>query len=190
VAAGQPGELLIRHRAENPRKGFFSGYLNDPEATETAWRGGWFHTGDTVTMDASGMLYFVDRKKNIIRRSGENVAAAEVEAVISVLERVRQVAIIAAPDELREEEIMAVIVPRSPQDAGESLAREVFDACTASLAYYKAPGWFVFLNELPTTSTQKIRKISIFPAGTDPRAHPGALDFRALKKKSDARTAS
>lgn len=183
VPTGQPGEMLVRHDAQAPRKGFFTCYLDDPQATETAWRGGWFHTGDTVTRDESGMLYFVDRKKNIIRRSGENVAAAEVEAVLSVHERVRQVAVLAVPDELREEEIMACIVPRSPADAGEALAKELFAMCSENLAYFKAPGWFIFRDTLPTTTTQKIRKVSIFPPGIDPRREPGALDFRALKKK-------
>lgn len=98
---GQPGELVVRHSAETPRKGFFSGYLDDPEATEQAWRGGWFHTGDAVVRDEDGMLFFTDRKKNIIRRSGENIAAAEVEACLVAHDAVRQVAVIAVADELR-----------------------------------------------------------------------------------------
>ena len=68
------GEMIIRHSRETPRHGFFSGYLNKPKATEESWRNGWFHTGDTVKMDESNMIYFVDRSKNIIRRSGENIA--------------------------------------------------------------------------------------------------------------------
>ena len=80
VTDPQPGELLIRHSAATPRRGFFSGYLKDDGATELAWHGGWFHTGDMVWRGPDGMLHFVDRKKNIIRRSGENIAAAEVEA--------------------------------------------------------------------------------------------------------------
>jgi acyl-CoA synthetase (AMP-forming)/AMP-acid ligase II len=68
VPADTQGELVIRHSAATPRKGFFSGYLKNEEATEEAWRGGWFHTGDAVVRDVSGRFYFVDRKKNIIRR--------------------------------------------------------------------------------------------------------------------------
>src|SRR5437016_795122 len=75
------GELLVRWGGpEGPRHGFFSGYLANDEATAEAWRGEWFHTGDVVRQAADGMLVFVDRKKNIIRRSGENIAAAEVDA--------------------------------------------------------------------------------------------------------------
>ncbi|MFX8645070.1 long-chain fatty acid--CoA ligase, partial [Acinetobacter baumannii] len=72
VGPGVPGELVVRHSAAEPRKGFFAGYLKNPEATEAAWAGGWFHSGDVCMMDETGMMYFVDRKKNIIRRSGEN----------------------------------------------------------------------------------------------------------------------
>src|SRR5262249_12990328 len=68
VADGQPGEMLVRHSTETPRRGCFSGYLKDDAATETAWRGGWFHTGDVVWRGPDGILHFVDRKKNIIRR--------------------------------------------------------------------------------------------------------------------------
>ena len=80
VAPGESGELLVRHSAATPRAGAFSGYLKDAQATEEGWRGGWWHTGDVVRQSPDGMLHFVDRKKNIIRRSGENIAAAEIEA--------------------------------------------------------------------------------------------------------------
>ena len=122
VPAGTEGELVVRHTAEAPRHGFFSGYLKNEAATEEAWRGGWFHTGDVVRQDASGMLTFVDRKKNIIRRSGENIAAAEVEAVLQAHEAVAQVAVLAVADELREEEVLACVVPM-PGVAAEHGAR-------------------------------------------------------------------
>src|SRR5215471_12269031 len=102
--------MVIRHSEGTPRRGFFSGYLKNEQATAQAWRGGWFHTGDTVRQEKDGMLHFVDRKKNIIRRSGENIAAAEVEAVLQSHAMVKQVAVIAVPDELREEEVFACVV--------------------------------------------------------------------------------
>src|SRR5205823_6417725 len=95
IADDTPGEMVVRHSAETPRRHFFSGYLGDAEATARAWRGGWFHTGDTVRRAADGMLHFVDRKKNIIRRSGENIAAAEIEAVLQAHDDVKQVAVLA-----------------------------------------------------------------------------------------------
>src|SRR6185437_13201380 len=78
----EPAELLVRRRGPQPRHGFFDHYLKDPQATEAAWADGWFHTGDLVKRDLEGGLYFVDRNKNIIRRSGENISAVEVERVI------------------------------------------------------------------------------------------------------------
>jgi crotonobetaine/carnitine-CoA ligase len=180
---GEPGELVIRHSAKAPRKGFFSGYLKDPEATEAAWRGGWFHTGDTAVRDAAGMFYFVDRKKNIIRRAGENIAAAEVEACLTGHEDVKQVAVLAVPDELREEEVMACVVPRTPGDAGEALARELLAWCCERLAYFKAPAWYLFVDRLPTGTSQKVQQVNLFPAGVDPRREGGIIDLRDLKRK-------
>src|SRR5439155_276505 len=122
VARGTDGELLVRFAGRDPRKGFFAGYLKNPEATEEAWRGGWFHTGDVVRQSEDGMLHFVDRKKNIIRRSGENIAAAEVEACLQAHDAVAQVAVLAAPDEIREEEVLACVVPMAGVTPGAALA--------------------------------------------------------------------
>ena len=119
VAPETEGELLVRWGGpEGPRHGFFAGYLKNAEATDEAWRGGWFHTGDVVRQAADGMLYFVDRKKNIIRRAGENIAAAEVEATLQAHDAVAQVAVLAVPDEIREEEVMACVVVDGRRDAG------------------------------------------------------------------------
>jgi crotonobetaine/carnitine-CoA ligase len=178
---GTPGELVVRHSAATPRAGAFSGYLNDPEATERAWRGGWFHSGDVVTRDADGTFHFVDRKKNIIRRAGENIAAAEIEAWLQKHPAVLQVAVLAVPDSLREEEVMACVVPRDPAADRGALAETLFADCLANLAYYKAPGWFLFREALPTTGTQKIQKHALFAAGDDPTA--GAYDFRDRKRR-------
>ena len=112
VPDGTPGEMLVRDSASSPRRDFFSGYLDDEAATELAWRGGWFHTGDIVVRDADGLLHFLERRKNIIRRSGENIAAAEVEAVLQSHPWVAQAAVLAVKDEVREEEVLACRAPR------------------------------------------------------------------------------
>ena len=182
LPADVPGELVIRHSEASPRLGFFSGYLKNEAATEEAWRHGWFHTGDTAVRDATGMLYFLDRKKNIIRRAGENIAAAEVEACLCIHPQVRQVAVLAVPDEVREEEVMACIVLQDPTDASEALARTLLEWCTGRMAYFKAPAWFLFVAGLPTGTSQKVQKITLFPAGVDPRLQPGVADLRTLKK--------
>lgn len=183
VPAGQPGEMVIRHSEATPRKGFYSGYLKDEKATAEAWRDGWFHTGDTVRQDADGMLHFVDRKKNIIRRSGENIAAAEIEAVLQAHDWVKSVAVLAIPDDLREEEVLACIVLADGVPASRETAEALFAHANAQLAYYKAPGWVHFVGSLPTTGTQKIQKHSIYPPEVDPRALPEIVDLRAAKKR-------
>jgi crotonobetaine/carnitine-CoA ligase len=183
VSRGTEGELVVRCAGADPRRGFFSGYLKNEAATEEAWRGGWFHTGDLVRQAEDGMFYFVDRMKNIIRRSGENIAAAEVEAVLAAHEAVAQVAVLAVPDELREEEVMACVVPMPGVVGDAALAGRLVDWCLDKLAYFKAPGWVLFLDRLPTTGTQKVQKTHIFPRGEDPRARAGCIDLRERKKK-------
>ncbi len=182
---GTPGELVIRHTADDPRGGFFSGYLKDEAATEAAWQGGWFHTGDTAVCDETGLFYFLDRKKNIIRRAGENIAAAEVEACLCAHPQVRQAAVIAVADDIREEEVMACVVLQA-EAAGKlpeaETARVLFDWCMSQLAYFKTPAWYLFMQELPTGTSQKLQKIAIFASGVDPRAQPGTIDLRGIKK--------
>ena len=184
---GTPGQFVVRTPLENPgddpRDAFFSGYFKNEAATEEAWRGGWFHTGDTVMQREDDMFVFVDRSKNIIRRSGENIAAAEVEACLVADARVAQVACLAVPDEMRDEEVMACIVPADGIDGGETLAGDLMALCQEKLAYYKPPAWWLFVETLPTTGTQKVQKQQIFPHDTDPRAEPGVIDLRDRKKK-------
>ncbi|MDA1011245.1 MAG: AMP-binding protein [Proteobacteria bacterium] len=188
LSPGNPGELVIRSNGAEPRQGFFSGYLKNEEATEEAWKNGWFHTGDAVIQDEEGFFYFLDRKKNIIRRSGENIAAAEVEACLTAHERVKQVAVIAAPDEVREEEVMACVVAKFPEDVNGTegqakFANELFDWCYERIAYFKAPGWVLFIDTLPLGTSAKVQKIHIFPPGIDPRQQDGSIDLRSRKKQ-------
>lgn len=183
---GTPGELVIRHSEATPRKDFFTCYLDDPAATEDAWRGGWFHTGDVVLRDVTGMFHFVDRRKNIIRRSGENIAAAEVEALLQSHPLVAQVAVLAVPDEVREEEVLACIVLKQPaecEDARLRVACILFDFCHTNLAYYKAPGYVWITDVIPTTGTHKVQKHAIFPKNSDPRQLSGMIDLCHLKKR-------
>jgi len=101
VRQGNPGELLVRRRGDNPKLGFFSGYLKDEAATREAWDGSYFHTGDLVYVDEDGLMHFVDRKKNVIRRSGENISAVEVEEVAMEHPAVKAIGVAAVTDEIR-----------------------------------------------------------------------------------------
>lgn len=182
VPCNEPGELLVRARGPNPRRRFFSGYFKDPAATETAWRGGWLHTGDIVRQDAAGKLFFLDRKKNIIRRSGENIAGIEVESAILTHPAVGQVAVIAVLDEIRGEEVMAIVAPRPGHAPDRALAESIADHCLARLAYYKAPGYVVFRDELPTTSTQKVRMNALGELARNPSSQKDCHDLRERKQ--------
>ena len=181
VPTGSQGEMIIRYSETSPRKGAFSGYLGNEESTELAWKGGWFHTGDTVVMDETKMLYFIDRKKNIIRRSGENIAAAEIENCILEHDLVLSVACLAIPDELREEEILACVVLTNKILNTYESANTIFKHVYEKLAYFKAPGWVLFVDNLPTTGTQKILKHKIFPNNENPTEKQGMFDLRKLK---------
>ena len=125
----EPGEFVIRNSVKEPRKGFFCGYLKDDKATEDSWENGWFHTGDSAIYDEDGYFHFLDRMKNIIRRAGENIAAAEIEAIITKHDKVRQVAVLAVPDEIREEEVMACIVLKDYEQASHEISLEIIKWC-------------------------------------------------------------
>ncbi len=183
VPRGEMGELLVRTAGPDPRHGFFSGYLKNEEATEDSWTGGWFHTGDICTQAEDDMLYFVDRKKNIVRRGGENISAVEVEAALLTHPAVAQVAVIAVPDDLREEEVMACIVLNTDVEVTPELPGEIFAWCDERIAYYKAPGWMIFLESLPLTPSQRLQRAKIFEPGADPRTQPGIIDLRDQKKR-------
>jgi acyl-CoA synthetase (AMP-forming)/AMP-acid ligase II len=175
----EQGELLVRHAGPDPRLGFFREYLKDPDATEEAWADGWFHTGDVVRRGRDGSLHFVDRRKNIIRRSGENIAAVEVESALRQHPSVTAVAVAPTADPVRGEEVFACIVTNS--DADEALARDITAWCVDRLAYYKAPGYIAFVPELPLTSTQKIQRGELrnLVAALVATAH----DTRGLKRR-------
>jgi acyl-CoA synthetase (AMP-forming)/AMP-acid ligase II len=186
VPEGDVGQLVVRFAGPDARKGFFSGYLKEPEATEEVWKNGWFHTGDMVRQSPDGMLYFVDRRKNIVRRSGENISAAEVEEVIITHPSVNTVAVLPIEDELREEEVMACVVLEPGVARDKTVASAIFAHCQGQLAYYKTPGWIVFRDVLPTTTTTKIQKGLIFKPDENPKTCADSHDFRNEKRRHNA----
>jgi acyl-CoA synthetase (AMP-forming)/AMP-acid ligase II len=173
-------ELLVRQSGADPRRGFFSGYLKDQQATAEAWRDGWFHTGDCVRRGPDGSLHFVDRRKNVIRRAGENIAALEVEAALAGHPAIAQVAVIAKPDEVRDEEVMACVVLQSGAAPTRETALSIQDWCLERLAYFKAPGHVAFLAELPVTSTNKVQKARLADFALNPA---DSYDLRHRKRR-------
>ena len=189
VAAGEDGELLVRRTGADPRKGFFSGYYKNDQATAEVWEGGWLHTGDIVRQGEDGAMHFVDRRKNVIRRSGENIAALEVEATLVHSPVVEQVVVTAAPDEIRGDEVLAFVIVKEGVTANETAAKAVFDCAMEQLIYYKAPGYVVFVEQLPLTASQKPQRAEIKKLAarliSEPDSEPGAktYDLRSLKKR-------
>ncbi len=185
VPTGQPGELWARAAGADPKRGFFSEYLKDADATAEAWADGWFHTGDLVRSDAEGYLYFVDRKKNVIRRSGENISAVEVESVLAQHPRVAAVAVAAAPDAVRGDEVLACIVRREPQpdEDLQQLAAQITQHALQQLAYYKAPGYVAFVNALPLTPSQKVQRAQLKALAASLPGQPHCVDTRVLKRR-------
>jgi crotonobetaine/carnitine-CoA ligase len=149
VAVGEVGELIVRTPI------VMQGYFRDPEQTRAAFRDGWFLTGDLVRRDADGYFYFVSRKKDIIRRRGENIAGAELDRVVGGHPDVHEAAAIAVPSELGEDEILVAVVPKP----GRSVtAEEIAQWCRERLAAMKVPRFVAVVDELPHTPTHKVAK--------------------------------
>jgi acyl-coenzyme A synthetase/AMP-(fatty) acid ligase len=127
----------------------------------------------------------VDRKKNIIRRSGENIAAVEVESVLVQHPAVKAVGVTAVPDEVRGDEVLAVVVVRDGVTADACLADDLVSFALARLAYYKAPGYVAFSERLPLTPTEKIQRGGLKTLGAELLRDGQCLDRRAAKKRQD-----
>ena len=150
VPEGEIGEIWLRNAA------VFSGYFRDPKATEEALTtDGWLRTGDLARREAGGWHTFVARRKELIRRRGENLAPAEVETVLASHAGVKEVAVVGIPSPLGEEDVAAFVVPAFPRAVNEENLRT---HCASRLAGFKIPSHWRFLEELPRTSTQRIAK--------------------------------
>ena len=119
------------------------------------FRDGWLYTGDNGSMDEDGYFHFVDRKKDMIKRGGENVAAVEVEYVLSLHPKVQEAAVVGVPDPVRDEAIMALIVLQEGETCTEE---EIINFCKERLAKFKVPGFVEFKKSFPKTSIGKVQK--------------------------------
>ncbi len=184
AGADEPGELLVRQAGPNPRDGFFTEYFKDPAATKEAWADGWFHTGDIVRQDADGYIFFVDRKKNVIRRSGENIAAVEVESLLLQHPDIKAAAVTAVPDEVRGDEVFACLIVEGKRSAQR--ARGIVAWSLERMAYYKVPGYVAFVDSLPLTGTQKVQRGELKTLADRLMADSATIDTRAMKKRQGA----
>jgi crotonobetaine/carnitine-CoA ligase len=149
VPVGEPGELWVKTPI------IMQGYFRDPEQTAGTFEGDWFKTGDLVKRDEDGYFYFISRKRDIIRRRGENIAAAELDRVVGEHPAVAEAGTIAVPSELGEDEIFVVCAVKP---GAKVTAQEIADWCKARLAPQKVPRFVAFVDELPHTPTHKIAK--------------------------------
>lgn len=164
VEVGTPGELVARHSLPWMIN---SGYKNMPEATANAWRNGWFHTGDEMVQDEAGSFYFLDRKKDVIRRRGVNISSFEVEAEIKTHPLVNDAAVIAVKNpDLEEaagdEEVMAVIVL---EPGAELDPAELVDYLAGQMPRHWVPRFIEYVPELPRTPTHKVMKVELRERG-------------------------
>jgi crotonobetaine/carnitine-CoA ligase len=162
VGPGELGELVLR--ADEPWA-LMAGYWRKPEATVAAWRNQWLHTGDGFSRDADGNFYFVDRIKDAIRRRGENISSAEVEAEVNSHPAVLESAAVAVPSEYGEDEVKIVVVPQPGQaiDPGE-----LTGYLATRMAKFMVPRYVEITDALPKTPTEKIRKVELRAAGITP----------------------
>ena len=149
VAVGEIGELVVKTPIA------FREYLNDPEQTAAAFRDGWFLTGDLARKDADGYFYFVARKKDIIRRRGENISGAELDRVVGEHPGVLEAAAIAVPSELGEDDILIAVVPKPSVEVS---VEEIIDWCRKHLSPMKVPRYVLFLDSLPHTPSHRVAK--------------------------------
>lgn len=169
VPVGALGEIVVRPLHAGL---MHDGYWARPEATAESLRSAWHHTGDLGKFDEEGYLHFVDRKKDAIRRRGENVSSAEVEAALLQHPAIREVAVHGVPADMSEEDIKAVIIV----DDGLTIdPEELHSFCVASFPYFSIPRYVEYVEEMPKTPTGRVQKHILRELGID-----NALDFHAL----------
>ncbi len=159
VADNEAGEMLIRSKIPDT---IALGYFGNPQATIESRKNLWFHSGDRVIRRSDGVFLFVDRKKDAIRRRGENISSHEVESAIISHPSVNAVAVVGTASELGEEEVMAFIV--LGKDKAEDPI-ELIHYLEPRLAYYAIPRYLEFIDELPVTENGKVRKTVLRESG-------------------------
>ncbi|MFB2551364.1 class I adenylate-forming enzyme family protein [Ensifer soli] len=152
VSVGDVGELVVRGT------GILKGYYGNPAATAEAFFGEWFRTGDLFTQNERGFFTIIGRRKDMVRRSGENIAARELESVLNSFPEVSESAIVGVPDAMRGEEVKAWIVLKPDIDRDDRLVSLLIDRCRANLADFKVPRFFAFRDAFPRTGSSKIAK--------------------------------
>ena len=156
------GEIVVRAREPYAQ---MDGYYNMAEATVKAFRNLWYHTGDYGYTDEDGYFYFVDRKKDALRRRGENISSFEVEEVINSHPKVLESAVFAVPSELGEDEVKACVVLKPGRTMKQE---ELIGHCEDRMAYFAVPRYLDFREVLPKTPTLRVEKYKLREEGVTP----------------------
>ncbi|MEH6943890.1 AMP-binding protein, partial [Bacillus sp. JJ722] len=152
VSTNQVGQIIVKGV---PGRTLMKGYFKNPEATADTLHNGWLYTGDNALIDDEGYFYFVDRIKDMIKRSGENIAANEVESKLTLHPAVYDAAVIGVPDSMRDEAIIAFVIVHENQTVSQE---ELITHCKEKLAKFKVPSEIHIISEFPRTSVGKIQK--------------------------------
>jgi crotonobetaine/carnitine-CoA ligase len=172
VRRGEIGEVLVRPVDSSS---IMAGYFGKPEDTVRAWRNLWFHTGDLGYVDEEGNIFFVGRKKDSIRRRGENISAFEVENVLASMPGIQEAAVLAWPSDVGEDDVWAVLV-RAPRSS--VTAAQVTEFCHGKLDRYAIPRYISFGVDLPKTPTERIEKYKLLEQGLPPDVHDNEMTSR------------
>jgi crotonobetaine/carnitine-CoA ligase len=168
VPTGALGEVCVKG------PGILQGYYANKEATAEAFRGTWFRTGDLGRVDARGYHYIVGRLKDMVRRSGENIAAREVEAVLRAMPEIEDAAIVSVPDSVRGEEVKAYIQLMPGQKPEDVPPERILAHCATGLAPFKVPRYIEYRDAFPRTDSQRVQKKHLIEEKPDLRV--GAYD--------------
>jgi carnitine-CoA ligase len=171
LGPNQTGELIVRSPV------MMKGYFKEEEKTRETIQNGWLYTGDYAYRDEAGYLFFIDRKKDIIRRRGENISATEVETLLLSHPKIGEAAVVAVPAELGEDEVLAALVVKENQVLSPE---EAIDWCRERLADFKIPRFIQFRTSFPYTPTGRIAKY-LLREEKDLRA--SAIDLEEYKRK-------
>ncbi len=169
---GQIGEIVVRPSRDEDRHLMLSGYYRMPELNREVFRGGWFHTGDLGRLDEDGNLYFEGRRKDAIRRRGENISAYEIEQVIEAHPAVLEAAAYGVPSEYTEEDVAVSVALRPGCEMSEG---DLLDHCRGRMARYMVPAFVRFVDALPKTPTEKVEKAAL--RASHMRALKSMVDF-------------
>jgi carnitine-CoA ligase len=212
VPEGQPGEIVCRPRA---RHVMFEGYHRNPAATVAQWRNGWFHTGDFGRIDTSGNLFFVDRKKDAMRRRGENISSFEVEQSVQRHPAVAEVAAHAVPSAVGEDDVKICVVLRAPEDvvlrapedvvlrapeddvlrapgdrvlSDQVTAEELLQHCIERMPSFAVPRYIELVDDLPRNAVGRVLKYVLRERGVTPETwdrEHSALALRPRENRKD-----